>query len=86
MGKRRWLPKSQLEAEEISPEKRQLLSRAEERFRKERKEVQRLQYNGERRERRLHEKVKQLEEESQARFEEGVKEGVRETYDGEVEE
>lgn len=86
MGKRRWLPKSQLEAERISPETRRLLSKAEERFKRERKEAQRLQYNGERRERRLHEKVKRLQEESQAQFEEGVKEGVRETYDGEVEE
>ena len=85
MGKRRWLPKSQLEAEKISPEKCRLLSKAEARLKKEREETRRLQYNGERRERRLHERLKRAQQESQMRFEEGVEEGARATREGEVE-
>lgn len=87
MGKQRWLPKSKshLEAEDISPEKRRLLSRAEERVKKVQEESRRLQYNGKRREGRLLEKLKRTQEESKSRFEEGVKEGERLTHEGEVE-
>jgi hypothetical protein len=98
MGKQRWLPKSHPseaegtspEAEDISPEiivpkDRRLLSKAEKRFKRERDENRRFRRNTKRRDQHLHEKVKRLEEESRAQFEEGVKEGVRVTREGEVE-
>ncbi|KAF9780955.1 hypothetical protein BJ322DRAFT_288556 [Thelephora terrestris] len=98
MGKQQWLPKSHpdeaegtsSEAEDIIPEiivprDRRLFSKAEKRFRRERDENRRFRRNSMRREQHLHEKVKRLEEESQAQFEEGVKEGVRVTREGEVE-
>ena len=78
------MQKSQLEAEKISPEKCRLLSKAEARLKKEREETWRLQYNGERRERRLHERLKKAQQESQMRFEERIEEGA--THEGEVEE
>ena len=56
------------------------------RLKKEQEEARRLQYNGERRERQLHERLKRAQQESQMRLEEGVEEGARATHEGEVEE
>ena len=85
MGKRRWLPKSQLEAEAISPENRRILSRAEEKHRKETKEARKLERNSERRERSLREKLMETEDEIMAQVEEAFEE-AEEQYEGNVEE
>ena len=89
MGKRRWLPKSQLEAEAISPENRRILSRAEEKHRKETKEARKLERNSERRERSLREKLMETEDEIMAQVEKAHEEAFEEAeeqYEGDVEE
>jgi hypothetical protein len=60
--------------------------KAEKRFRDEKERSRRVERNSTRREQRLHEKLKRSEEESRVQFEEGVKEGIRVTHEGEVEE
>jgi hypothetical protein len=85
---RRWLPKSQPEAEAISPKQRRLQYKADKKYRKEHEESKRLQYNSQRREKWLRKNLEDVEHKSEVLFEEGVEEGVRvagERYEGKVE-
>ncbi|KAF9646239.1 hypothetical protein BDM02DRAFT_3118991, partial [Thelephora ganbajun] len=79
--KRRWLPKPPVKAEVIDPETSRLLSKERKKYRKELAKAQRLELNALKREKRVQEKLKKAERESQVQIKEAV-DAVYARYEG----